>query len=64
MRGSLVAGGGGDWRHAKSMVQAATHIFHSRSKAMSTSVGVVKVKAALSGQRVAVLPELDKHVAP
>ena len=52
IRGSLVAGGGGDGQHAKSMVQATTHIFHSRSKAMSTSVGVLKAKAVLSGPRV------------
>ena len=53
IRGSLVAGGGGDGQHAKSMVlEATTHIFHSRSKAMSTSVGVLKAMAELSGPRV------------
>ena len=36
IRGSLVAGGGGDGQHAKLMVEATTHIFQSRSKAMST----------------------------
>ena len=55
IRGSLVAGGGGDGQHAKSMVEATTHIFHSRSKAMSTSVGVLKAKSELSGPRVDLL---------
>ena len=42
-------------QHAKSMVEATTHIFHSRSKAMSTSVGVLKAKSELSGPRVDLL---------
>ena len=30
------------------MVEATTHIFHSRSKAMSTSVGVLKARHAVT----------------
>ena len=43
---------GTEAQHAKVMVQATTHIFHSFSKAMSTSVGVENAKALLSGPRV------------
>ena len=44
-----MAGGGGDGQHAKSMVEATTHIFQSCSKAMSTSVGVLKAMTELIG---------------
>ena len=43
---------GTEAQHSKVMVQATTHIFHSFSKAMSTSVGVENAKALLSGPRV------------
>ena len=42
-------------QHAKSMVKATTHIFQSRSKAMSTSVGELKAMTELSGPRVDLL---------
>ena len=45
IRGSLVADGGGDGQHVKSIVEATTHIFHSCSKSMSTSVTVLKAMA-------------------